>query len=110
MSNFGFDSLYFLYCVWKVKFIGESVDDCGGGYFEFIVEMCDEFQNGFFFLLIVMLNGCEEFGVNCDCFIFNLDVVIFVYLNMFKFLGVLIGIVIWMGSLLSLNFVEFVWQ
>jgi hypothetical protein len=28
--------------VWKVKFVGESVDDCGGGYSESIAEMCDE--------------------------------------------------------------------
>ena len=25
-----------------MKFLGESVDDCGGGYSESIAEMCDE--------------------------------------------------------------------
>ena len=34
--------LYNIYRVWKVKFLGESVDDCGGGYSESIAEMCDE--------------------------------------------------------------------
>merc|ERR1719411_76016 len=31
--------------VWKVKFVGESVDDCGGGYSESIAEMCDELNS-----------------------------------------------------------------
>ena len=35
----------FLAANWQVvKFIGESVDDCGGGYSESIAEMCDELQ------------------------------------------------------------------
>ena len=34
--------MYNIYRVWKVKFLGESVDDCGGGYSESIAEMCDE--------------------------------------------------------------------
>ena len=39
--------------VWKVKFIGESVDDCGGGYSESIAEMCDELQVG-----VALTNYC----------------------------------------------------
>lgn len=30
--------------IWKVKLVGESVDDCGGGYSESIAEMCEELQ------------------------------------------------------------------
>lgn len=30
--------------VWKVNLIGESVDDCGGGFSESVAEMCDELQ------------------------------------------------------------------
>ncbi|KAK2149980.1 hypothetical protein NP493_2872g00003 [Ridgeia piscesae] len=46
MALFGPDSLMLPHRIWKVKFIGESVDDCGGGYSESIAEMCDELQNG----------------------------------------------------------------
>ena len=110
MSNFGSDSLFLPHRVWKVKFIGESVDDCGGGYSESIAEMCDELQNGSLPLLIVTPNGREESGANRDCFIFNPEACSPVHLNMFKFLGVLIGIAIRTGSPLSLNLAEPVWQ
>jgi len=30
---------------WKVKFVGESVDDCGGGYSESVAEICEELQS-----------------------------------------------------------------
>lgn len=110
MSNFGPDSLFLPHRVWKVKFIGESVDDCGGGYSESIAEMCDELQNGSLPLLIVTPNGRDESGSNRDCFILNPDAVSPVHLSMFKFLGVLIGIAIRTGSPLSLNLAEPVWK
>ena len=47
--------------VWKVKFVGESVDDCGGGFSESIAEMCDELQNGSVPLLIQTPNGKYTF-------------------------------------------------
>ena len=43
-STLGQDALLLPHRIWKVKFIGESVDDCGGGYSESIAEMCDELQ------------------------------------------------------------------
>ena len=110
MSNFGPDSLFLPHRVWKVKFIGESVDDCGGGYSESIAEMCDELQNGSLPLLIVTPNGRDESGSNRDCFILNPDAISPVHLSMFKFLGVLIGIAIRTGSPLSLNLAEPVWK
>ena len=110
MSTFGHDSLFLPHRIWKVKFIGESVDDCGGGYSESIAEMCDELQNGSLPLLIVTPNGRDESGANRDCFILNPDACSPVHLSMFKFLGVLIGIAIRTGSPLSLNLAEPVWQ
>ena len=44
MSSLGPESLLLPHRIWKVKFVGESVDDCGGGYSESIAEMCDELQ------------------------------------------------------------------
>ncbi|GFS15828.1 E3 ubiquitin-protein ligase HERC2, partial [Elysia marginata] len=96
--------------VWKVKFVGEGVDDCGGGYSESIVEMCEELQNGSLSLLIVTPNGRDESGANRDCFLLNPSLHQPVHQNMFKFLGILIGIAIRSGSPLSLNIAEPCWK
>lgn len=89
--------------VWKVKFVGESVDDCGGGYSESIAEMCDELQNGSVPLLISTPNGRGEAGANRDCFLLDPTLTSVLQMNMFRFLGVLMGIAVRTGSPLSLK-------
>ncbi|XP_040568701.2 LOW QUALITY PROTEIN: E3 ubiquitin-protein ligase HERC2-like [Lepeophtheirus salmonis] len=96
--------------VWKVKFIGESVDDCGGGYSESIAEMCDELQNGTLSLLISTPNGRDEAGTSRDCFLLNPALNSSLYKNMFRFLGILMGIAVRTGSPLSLNLAEPMWK
>uniref|UniRef100_A0A8C9RA53 E3 ubiquitin-protein ligase HERC2 n=1 Tax=Scleropages formosus TaxID=113540 RepID=A0A8C9RA53_SCLFO len=110
MSSFSLDSLLLPHRVWKVKFVGESVDDCGGGYSESIAEMCEELQNGLTPLLIVTPNGRDESGANRDCFLLNPAAKSPLHINMFRFLGVLLGIAIRSGSPLSLNLAEPVWK
>ncbi|CAB3375688.1 Hypothetical predicted protein [Cloeon dipterum] len=104
------ESLFLPHRVWKVKFVGESVDDCGGGYSESIAEMCDELQNGSLPLLIGTPNGREENGTNRDCFIFNPASGSPLHLQMFNFLGILMGIAVRTGSPLSLVLAEPVWK
>ncbi|CAH1402584.1 unnamed protein product [Nezara viridula] len=104
------ESLFLPHRIWKVKFVGESVDDCGGGYSESIAEMCDELQNGSLPLLIPTPNGRDETGTNRDCFLLNPHVKSALHMNMFNFLGVLMGIAIRTGSPLSLNLAEPVWK
>ncbi|XP_055600343.1 probable E3 ubiquitin-protein ligase HERC2 isoform X2 [Uranotaenia lowii] len=96
--------------VWKVKFVGESVDDCGGGFSESIAEMCDELQNGSIPLLIQTPNGRGEAGANRDCFLLDPTLNSVLHMNMFRFLGVLMGIAVRTGSPLSLNLAEPVWR
>ncbi|KAI8034196.1 hypothetical protein M5D96_013047 [Drosophila gunungcola] len=96
--------------VWKVKFVGESVDDCGGGYSESIAEMCDELQNGSVPLLINTPNGRGEAGANRDCFLLDPTLCSVLQMNMFRFLGVLMGIAVRTGSPLSINLAEPVWR
>uniref|UniRef100_A0A1S4H7N6 HECT-type E3 ubiquitin transferase n=1 Tax=Anopheles gambiae TaxID=7165 RepID=A0A1S4H7N6_ANOGA len=96
--------------VWKVKFVGESVDDCGGGFSESIAEMCDELQNGSVPLLIQTPNGRGEAGANRDCFLLDPTLTSVLHMNMFRFLGVLMGIAVRTGSPLSLNLAEPVWR
>ncbi|XP_049295397.1 probable E3 ubiquitin-protein ligase HERC2 [Anopheles funestus] len=96
--------------VWKVKFVGESVDDCGGGFSESIAEMCDELQNGSVPLLIQTPNGRGDAGANRDCFLLDPTLTTVLHMNMFRFLGVLMGIAVRTGSPLSLNLAEPVWR
>nr|CAD7577403.1 unnamed protein product [Timema californicum] len=110
MSLLTQEALFLPHRVWKVKFVGESVDDCGGGYSESITEMCEELQNGALPLLIVTPNGRDEAGTNRDCFLLNPMAKSPLHLNMFRFLGVLMGIAIRTGSPLSLNLAEPVWK
>lgn len=72
--------------------------------------MCDELQNGSLPLLIPTPNGRDEAGANRDCFILNPEAKTCLNLNMFRFLGVLMGIAIRTGSPLSLNLAETVWK
>lgn len=104
------ESLYLPHRVWKVKFVGESVDDCGGGFSESIAEMCDELQNGSVPLLIQTPNGRGESGGNRDCYLLDPTLSSVLQMNMFRFLGVLMGIAVRTGSPLSLNLAEPVWR
>lgn len=97
------EALYLPHRVWKVKFVGESVDDCGGGFSESIAEMCDELQNGSVPLLIQTPNGRGEAGANRDCFLLDPTLGSVLQMNMFRFLGVLMGIAVRTGSPLSLK-------
>ncbi|MEQ2205530.1 hypothetical protein XENOCAPTIV_001890 [Xenoophorus captivus] len=89
MSSFSPDSLLLPHRVWKVKFVGESVDDCGGGYSESIAEMCEELQNSLTPLLIVTPNGRDESGANRDCFLLNPAAKSSLHMSMFRFLGII---------------------
>merc|ERR1711963_275881 len=113
MPTIGPESLLLPHRVWKVKFIGESVDDCGGGYSESIAEMCDELQanNGSLLgLLIPTPNGRDEAGTSRDCYLFNPTLTSSHHLTMFRFLGILMRIAIRTGSPLSLNLAEPMWK
>merc|ERR1719278_1127208 len=72
MPTIGPESLLLPHRVWKVKFVGESVDDCGGGYSESIAEMCEELMAaGTVNLLMNTPNGRDEAGTSRDCMLFN---------------------------------------
>ncbi|XP_050522470.1 E3 ubiquitin-protein ligase HERC2 [Daktulosphaira vitifoliae] len=104
------DSLFLYHRVWKVQFVGESVDDYGGGYSESITEICEELQSGSLPILIQTPNGREDTGTSRDCFIINPSATSKIHLKMFEFFGVLIGIAIRTGSPLSINLAEPMWK
>ncbi|KAJ1527956.1 hypothetical protein ONE63_007889 [Megalurothrips usitatus] len=104
------EALFLPHRVWKVKFVGESVDDLGGGFSESIAEMCDELQNGSLPLLIPTPNGRDDAGTNRDCFLLNPGARSPLHMDMFRFLGVLMGVAVRTGNPLSLNLAEPVWK
>lgn len=71
-------------------FVGESVDDCGGGYSESVAEMCDELQNGSLPLLVLTPNGRDDAGTNKDCFLLNPAAKSSLHMEMFRFLGIFV--------------------
>ena len=89
--------------------LGESVDDCGGGYSESIAEMCDELNSltttavpamsnndmgtscvggagggGVGAILIATPNGREESGTSRDCLLLNPSLSSQAHINQFK--------------------------
>lgn len=93
-----------------MKFIGESVDDCGGGYSESIAEMCEELQNGSLPLLIATPDSRDDVEGVQRSFLLNPFARSQLHMDMFKFLGIIIGIAIRTGSPLALNLAEPVWK
>lgn len=71
-----------------IFFLGESVDDCGGGYSESIAEMCEELQNGSVPLLMATPNGRGDAGASRDAFLLNPISATPLHLNCFRFLGI----------------------
>lgn len=76
-----------MYKVLLLHCVGESVDDCGGGYSESVAEMCDELQNGSLPLLVLTPNGRDDAGTNKDCFLLNPAAKSSLHMEMFRFLG-----------------------
>jgi len=110
LSALSGESLLLPHRVWKVKFVGESVDDCGGGYSESIAEMCDELMSGSVPILIPTPNGRDEAGTSRDCYLLNPSPMSNLHKKMFNFLGMLMGIAIRTGSPLSINLAEPMWK
>jgi len=101
---------------WKVRFVGESVDDCGGGYSDSIAEICDELQNTSEDLpILIQTPNCVE--IEHD----HSKVFVFAPFDdeaeysaqiekMFIFLGSLIGCALRQGSPLSLRVHDAMWK
>lgn len=96
--------------VWKVKFLGEGVDDAGGGYSESISEMMEELTTFKVPLLIKTPNCVDEIGPNRDVFLLNPAAKSEEHLQFFRFLGCLIGIAVRTKSPIAIPLAPCVWQ
>ena len=95
---------------WKVKLIGEGADDAGGVFDDTITEMVDELQTSVVPLLISTPNSKNEAGYNQDRFLLNPSLTGTEHVNMFKFLGILLGVAMRTKKPLDLHLAPYVWK
>ena len=109
-------SLFLANRCWKVRFVAESVDDCGGGFSDSIADACEEVQSG-------LTDAALPFGgheLNCpgeDGAVSKTenDQLPIVFKpngkpESLRFLGVLMGIAIRTGSPLNLSIAPAMWR
>ena len=119
LNELGYEPFLLSGRCWKVRFIGESVDDCGGGYSDSIAEICDELQSftgGESDLpILVQIPNCVDMEQDhSKVFVFNplrakSDNIKSVE-KLFIFLGNLIGCALRQGSPLSLRLHDSMWK
>ncbi|XP_071965475.1 probable E3 ubiquitin-protein ligase HERC1 isoform X2 [Antedon mediterranea] len=95
---------------WKVKLIGEGADDAGGVFDDTITEMCQELETGIVPILIPTPNSSSDAGQNRDRFLLNPLPWCKDYLELFKFLGILLGVAIRTKKPLDLHLAPIVWK
>lgn len=95
---------------WKVKLLGEGADDAGGVFDDTITEMCQELQSGVVKLLIPTPNSSTEVGYNRDRFLLNPSCTCDTDMELFTFLGILMGVAIRTRKPLDLHLAPMVWK
>jgi other hect domain ubiquitin protein ligase E3 len=93
-----------------VKLSGEGATDYGGPYREVFSSFCDELHSKYLDLFIKSPNNKNEVGALRDKFVPNPNAKSAIQIDMFYFLGCLLGSAISSGQLLNLNIHPIIWQ
>jgi hypothetical protein len=96
--------------LWKVAFAGEHSNDVGGPYRESWTVICQELQTGTLPLLIPCPNALSDTGQNRDTWLLNSNSTRKDQIEMFKFLGKLMGCAIRSQNFMDINLSPFVWK
>jgi hypothetical protein len=80
--------------IFKVEFIGEGGIDAGGPYNEVISCITDELQSRFLPLFVPTSNNVHNVGEHRDAWIINPSATSALALDMFLFLGKMLGVAI----------------
>ena len=94
----------------NVTFSGEGSQDAGGPFRDAITNMCKEIQSGCLPLLITTPNNKSNHGQYRECWIPNPSAKSPNHLEMFKFLGALLGFAIRTTSTLQLDLPSIFWK
>jgi E3 ubiquitin-protein ligase HERC2 len=95
---------------WRINFIGEGSIDAGGPYRESITNMCDEMMSSFLPLFIPSQNNKNDHGQNRDCWTINPASTSPVHLEMYEFVGALMGFAFRSGSILDIKLSQFFYR
>lgn len=95
---------------WRINFIGEGSIDAGGPFRESITNMCEELMSDFLPLFIKSQNNKNDHGMNRDCWTINPAATSPVQLEMYEFLGALMGYAFRSGSILDVKLTPFFYR
>jgi E3 ubiquitin-protein ligase HERC2 len=96
--------------LYSVKLLGERAQDAGGPYRESFDMYAQELQSSALPLLIRTVNGRQAVGYNREKWILNPSAISSIQLEMFSFLGKLMGIAIRSKEYLALNIPSMIWK
>jgi hypothetical protein len=96
--------------LFQVKLTGEGATDYGGPYREVLSTACEELNSVYLDLFIKSPNNKNEVGALRDMYVCNPNAKSALIIDMFFFLGCLIGYAISSGQLLNLNIHQVIWK
>lgn len=95
---------------WDAKFLGEGSQDAGGPYRETLTVMISELYSPCLPLLIPTQNNKNDHGQGRDLWTINPSATTPSQLEMFKFLGALMGLAFRAGHVIDIKFPSIVWK
>lgn len=96
--------------LYNVMFLGERAQDAGGPYRESYATMANELQSRSLPLLIRTPNGRDSVGQNREKWVLNPGSTTSLHMDMFCFLGKLMGIAIRTKEYLALDIPSIIWK
>lgn len=95
---------------WRITFVGEGSIDAGGPYRESLTNMCEEMMSSFLPLFVPSQNNKNDHGMNRDCWTINPAATSPVHLEMYEFVGALMGFAFRSGSILDVKLTPFFYR
>ena len=95
---------------WKIEFLGEGTTDDAGPFRDSLIYIARELEDGVLPLLTKSPNNRNEHGTHRECFILNPSSISPSHLEMYRFLGGLVGYGIMSRSPIPINFAPFLWK
>jgi hypothetical protein len=105
-----FQKNYSDYKAWSTQFLGEGSTDAGGPYRDSVTNIQEELHSKHLSILIPTQNNKNSHGFNMDCYTINPTAKSPVHMEMYKFLGVLIGFAFRSGSVFDVRFPPLIWK
>ena len=94
----------------KVSFAGEHSTDVGGPYRQMITDICDELQSSRLPLFIPCPNNRAKVGMNQEKWVPTPSNIRPLYLQLYEFIGKLMGLAMRSGDFLNLDLPSIIWK